>query len=637
MATDSGATNRSLGQGEGGICEYNENYPEFCPQNNPPPADYLFLQEKFKQIFGVNFQFIYHRLETNYANTFGNPSCWYANDGVPLCRFGSRYNFISQLPEHSIVHYAIQSYKWNNVDAYVYDMTGASHLVEINFEPFNSYGLVTFSHEYGHTWGLPHSFYNDDDGKLKVVQFDGIMGNGYGGVPGTSLMDPLDPMERYALEPENGYLNFSQFIEEYNSVTIGDNLWAPLCDGTHFVNLVVQKSEIIEQDGQAKVKIELMNKGNMPTGYVPVEFINYKDKTVFAKASIDYLPINELVTFYYPIENKDIALQVVIDPQAQVNNQLIEIDFFKNSPPVASAGDDMHAMPGDQVTLSAYQSYDHDDFGIEKYFWRQLEEKSVFKVDLQETNTASPYFQIPARPGAAGWLIFELTVTDQLGLSATDTVGVMVHNIPPQANAGQDLFIVLPYSEKICLDGSNSSDPDGDIVNYKWEQTEGELLTFTSEEIKQPILCFLAKDKTQNLKYGLKLNVQDNGLLWDSDEVKVYIDGYPLATVGLKSQLLIPSVITSPLRIYLTWAKNQETDLAGYKIYRKVGQYNNNSTFTYLSQVSKEEYIDANLKPGYVYSYKITAVDQAGHESGFSSSIEVKVPLGGKILQKKLK
>ena len=44
-------------------------------------------------------------------------------------------------------------------------------------------------------------------------------------------------------------------------------------------------------------------------------------------------------------------------------------------------------------------------------------------------------------------------------------------NQPPNANAGNDINVEI--NTKVNLDGSKSSDQDGEIVSYKWEQTGG--------------------------------------------------------------------------------------------------------------------------------------------------------------------
>ncbi len=60
-----------------------------------------------------------------------------------------------------------------------------------------------------------------------------------------------------------------------------------------------------------------------------------------------------------------------------------------------------------------------------------------------------------------------LTVTDDDGVSLTDTTEVIVENRPPVADAGPNRYMAV--GDTLNLDGAASSDEDGDIVSYDWE------------------------------------------------------------------------------------------------------------------------------------------------------------------------
>ncbi|MEU6229620.1 PA14 domain-containing protein [Streptomyces sp. NPDC047042] len=68
-------------------------------------------------------------------------------------------------------------------------------------------------------------------------------------------------------------------------------------------------------------------------------------------------------------------------------------------------------------------------------------------------------------------------------------------------------------------------------------------------------------------------------------------------------------------RAKLTWAKNKEMDLAGYRIYRRL----NGTSFgsTPLATTASPSYTDTNLPlTGASYFYEVRAYDKAGNESG---------------------
>jgi large repetitive protein len=71
-------------------------------------------------------------------------------------------------------------------------------------------------------------------------------------------------------------------------------------------------------------------------------------------------------------------------------------------------------------------------------------------------------------------LVFKLTVTEGKGDSDSDDVSVgvaKVQNVFPKAHAEDNQQAEVNTEAK--LDGSKNSEEDGEIVSYKWEQTDG--------------------------------------------------------------------------------------------------------------------------------------------------------------------
>jgi len=85
---------------------------------------------------------------------------------------------------------------------------------------------------------------------------------------------------------------------------------------------------------------------------------------------------------------------------------------------VADAGSDQEAAVETLVTLDASGSLANE--GISGYSWSQT---SGTSVDLSGAATATPSFTMPS---SGSTLVFELTVTDSTGNSATDTVSISV-------------------------------------------------------------------------------------------------------------------------------------------------------------------------------------------------------------------
>src|SRR6186997_304939 len=125
-----------------------------------------------------------------------------------------------------------------------------------------------------------------------------------------------------------------------------------------------------------------------------------------------------------------------------------------NKPPIAVAGlDQAITLPIDSVSLDGRSSSDPDG-SISNYLWTKIS-------GPVSSNIIKPSDSITkAKSLVLGSYLFELKVTDNGGLSARDTMQVLVYsttNHPPIANAGNDTTIALP-NNSINLDGSRSTD-----------------------------------------------------------------------------------------------------------------------------------------------------------------------------------
>lgn len=145
------------------------------------------------------------------------------------------------------------------------------------------------------------------------------------------------------------------------------------------------------------------------------------------------------------------SLTVVVQPE-------------KNAPPVAVAGSDKDLVfPDDSTVLDASSS--HDDQKIVSYHWEQS--SGPRQAEMSGVNDKV----VTVKKLLEGHYVFKLTVTDDKGLTGTDTVAVNVKkdiNKPPIANAGPDVTVHLP-NRAAELDGSSSYDDHG-IVMYEWSR-----------------------------------------------------------------------------------------------------------------------------------------------------------------------
>jgi hypothetical protein len=135
-----------------------------------------------------------------------------------------------------------------------------------------------------------------------------------------------------------------------------------------------------------------------------------------------------------------------------------------NSPPVANAGQDQTAVVGSAVTLNGGASSDPNGDAI-TYGWSFVSRPPASTATLSDIAAVNPSFTVD-RPGD---YVVQLIVNDGRADSAADTVTVSTLNSKPVANAGSDKTAYV--TQTVELDGSLSSDVDGDPLSYAWSLT----------------------------------------------------------------------------------------------------------------------------------------------------------------------
>jgi hypothetical protein len=171
---------------------------------------------------------------------------------------------------------------------------------------------------------------------------------------------------------------------------------------------------------------------------------------------------------------------------------------------------------GANVILDGSQSFSPN--GITTYVWSQIPSSTV---TLSSSSAVSPEFYAPE---SSSILTFELTVTDSVGNSSTDTVVVSV-NAAPNAVAGNDQ--IVNATDVVSLDGSGSSDSDGGIASYSWSQTEGTAVSLTAADTAAPSFTAPASGSL-----SFELTVTDNHGFTDTDIVTVIVNKPPTADAG---------------------------------------------------------------------------------------------------------
>lgn len=177
----------------------------------------------------------------------------------------------------------------------------------------------------------------------------------------------------------------------------------------------------------------------------------------------------------------------------------------RNDPPTAEAGVDqvVDETPSSQVTLNG--SYSDPDDNLPTYRWESLSGT----VTLVGTG-ASRTFQVPDVKKDETF-VFRLTVTDSGGLQHTDTTTVSVNWVNEKPNAKAEADTEVEEGLTVQLDGSGSSDPDGNIETYAWRRCDDNPVAIEIFNADAPKALFRAPDVTQDTVFVFCLTVTDGG------------------------------------------------------------------------------------------------------------------------------
>lgn len=287
------------------------------------------------------------------------------------------------------------------------------------------------------------------------------------------------------------------------------------------------------------------------------------------------------------------TIRVIVNPAPAVNQ-----------PPVAHAGTDISLnLPTNNTTLNGTASSDADG-NITGWSWAKIDGPAAFT--LSAANVASPSLS----GLVLGTYRFELTVTDDDGATARDTVSVTVNPEPPSNNqravavAGTDVTLTLP-ANSTTLDGSASYDPDGTISAYQWFQITGpSQYTLANDRAATTVLSNLVAGT-----YQFKLRVWDGAWVPSDDTIKIVVNPEPnrapVANAGTDITITLP-VNNTTLNGSASSDPNGNNTIASYAWVRISGPAqhtlaNANAASTALS----------NLVQG-TYTFELTVTDNGG-------------------------
>ena len=340
----------------------------------------------------------------------------------------------------------------------------------------------------------------------------------------------------------------------------------------------------------------------------------------------------DIVSYYWELISPDVELAITNADESQASFIAPEVDadtnyIFKLSvtdndeaasatvtisvannviEPSADAGSDRGVTEGDSVILDGSGSFDADG-DIVSYYWELISPDVELAITNADESQAS--FIAPLVDGDTAY-VFQLTVIDNDGASNSSTVTINVADdviVPPIANAGSFQSVTERYI--VDLDGSGSSDSDGEIVSYFWELVSPDDATMNITNADQAQASFTAPVVSNDTTYIFQLTITDDDDASSSDTVTINV-APDQDDIHAPDNL---SALSSDNQVDLSWSAVDIVD--SYQIYRDDVIH---------ATTGNTSYIDTSARNGSTYIYSVLAYSNDRNSDQASIQVTLK-------------
>lgn len=349
-----------------------------------------------------------------------------------------------------------------------------------------------------------------------------------------------------AIDPNNDTLNY-QLLNGPAAMQIDSQTglieWIPDQVGNEDVTIQVDdgKGAIEQQSFSIQVDSTVVP-NRAPIANAGTDQTLFTNDTAQLDGSGSNDPDGDSLTFKWTITSKPSGSNAILSAQNTLNPyfvldvpgtyvlQLIVNDGFiessadsvsittENSAPVADAGSDQTIKVNEVVHLEGDGSHDVDGDTL-SYQWTIVQAPIDSQSTLSDPSSVMPEF-IADKPGDYQ---IQLIVNDGQSNSAPDFIILTTSNSSPIANAGADTSVFV--TDIIQLDGSASTDVDGDNITYSWavlNKPNGSIAELSDASIVNPTLIadlsgtyvvqLIANDGQQNSSADTVTFITDNTL-----------------------------------------------------------------------------------------------------------------------------
>jgi hypothetical protein len=165
------------------------------------------------------------------------------------------------------------------------------------------------------------------------------------------------------------------------------------------------------------------------------------------------------------------TLELTVNDGVHADSDTVDISSAKpNVAPNADAGPDQNVLTGTVVSLDGSDSNDPDNGPLPMNYLWSFDALPSGSTLIETDITGSDQDNASFTTDVDGTYSLRLSVSDGI-LSSDDTVQIKSasSNVPPNANAGDDITITL--GQTAVLDGSASNDPDNgpEALSYMWQ------------------------------------------------------------------------------------------------------------------------------------------------------------------------